>query len=159
MSVLMTIRGIPQIYYGTEIGMQGEKGRGDGDIRRDFPGGWSGDQNNAFTDSGRTETQRLYFNFTQKLLQWRKNKAVIHFGKMLHYVPENDVYVYFRYDETERVMVVVNNNLESQTLHTSRFEEGLNQLKRGFEIITEQEFLLEKELTIPGQTVYIIELF
>ena len=159
MSVLMTIRGIPQIYYGTEIGMQGEKGRGDGDIRRDFPGGWSGDQNNAFTDSGRTETQRLYFNFTQKLLQWRKNKAVIHFGKMLHYVPENDVYVYFRYDETECVMVVVNNNLESQTLHTSRFEEGLNQLKRGFEIITEQEFLLEKELTIPGQTVYIIELF
>jgi len=84
---------------------------------------------------------------------------VIHFGKMLHYAPENDVYVYFRNDETERVMVVVNNNLESQTLHTSRFEEGLNQLKRGFEIITEKEFLLEKELTIPGQTVYIIELF
>ena len=72
MSVLLTLRGIPQIYYGSEIGMTGKKSQGDGAIRRDFPGGWPTDRQNAFDAASRTATQAAYFNVTQKLLHWRK---------------------------------------------------------------------------------------
>src|SRR5690606_2640709 len=69
-TLLMTLRGIPQIYYGDEIGMMGDKGQGDGDIRRDFPGGWPADPQNAFEASGRTELEKGYFDFSKKLLNW-----------------------------------------------------------------------------------------
>src|SRR5690606_21222154 len=83
LALIMTRRGIPQIYYGDEIGMLGDKAKGDGDIRRDFPGGWSGDSQNAFISSDRTELQSAYFDFTKKLLNWRKGKKVVHQGKTL----------------------------------------------------------------------------
>jgi glycosidase len=98
MTLIATIRGIPQLYYGSEIGMAGSKSVGDGDIRRDFPGGWNGDENNAFPKSGRNVSQEQFFDFTSKLFNWRKTKSVIHSGKMKHYIPENNVYVYFRYN-------------------------------------------------------------
>ena len=158
MSVLLTLRGIPQIYYGSEIGMTGKKSQGDGAIRRDFPGGWPTDRQNAFDAASRTATQAAYFNVTQKLLHWRKSKPVIHFGKTLHYVPQNDVYVYFRYDNKERVMVVVNNSLQDHTLNLNRFEEGLAGHTRGTEVLTEQELNLTKTLNIAAATAYIIEL-
>ena len=71
-SILMTTRGIPQMYYGTEIMMGGEKSKGDGDIRRDFPGGWAGDEKDAFTAAGRTKEQNEVFDFVRTLLNWRK---------------------------------------------------------------------------------------
>src|SRR5690606_12132215 len=96
-TLLMTLRGIPQIYYGDEIGMMGDKGKGDGDIRRDFPGGWASDPQNAFLASDRTDHQKGYFDFSKKLLNWRKGKNAIHSGKTLHFAPRENVYVYFRY--------------------------------------------------------------
>ena len=72
MTILATMRGIPQLYYGSEIGMAGDKGKGDADIRQDFPGGWASDKNNAFTASGRTAEQAKYFDFTAKVFNWRK---------------------------------------------------------------------------------------
>ena len=74
LSLICTTRGIPQIYYGSEIGMKGERNFGDGDIRRDFPGGWKDDQHSAFIDSERTDEENAYFEFTKRLLNWRKNK-------------------------------------------------------------------------------------
>ena len=94
MSVLMTLRGIPQIYYGSEIGMIGKKENGDGDIRRDFPGGWLSDNKNAFLKEDRTPKQNNYFDFTKRLINWRKSNPAIHHGKTLHFTPQNDVYVY-----------------------------------------------------------------
>lgn len=158
MTLIATVRGIPQIYYGSEIGMAGDKGKGDGDIRRDFPGGWNGDTNNAFTKAGRTEEQNKFFDFTAKLFNWRKNKTVIHTGKTTHYIPENNVYVYFRYNEKESVMVVVNNNEEKQTFKTNRFAENIKKYQSGKDIFTEKTFDLKNDITIDGKSVLILEL-
>ena len=117
LTLISTVRGIPQIYYGSEIGMRGSKEKlGDGDIRRDFPGGWKGDAQNAFNPATQTKEQKEFYDFTQKILNWRKNKDVIHTGKTKHYAPQDGVYVYFRYNENESLMVVLNNNDKEQTL-------------------------------------------
>lgn len=158
MSFLMTTRGIPQIYYGSEIGMRGEKDKGDGDIRRDFPGGWAGDSINAFTASGRTREQNEYFSFLSKLLNWRKNKTVIHTGLLTHYVPENDVYVYFRYNDREKIMVIINNNETDQTLKTERFAESIESKTTGIDVMTGRTYDLKNELTLPKETTLILEL-
>ena len=158
MSFLMTTRGIPQIYYGSEIGMTGNKDKGDGDIRRDFPGGWQGDSINAFTATGRTSIQNDYFNFLSKLLNWRKNKAVIHTGLLTHYVPDNDVYVYFRYNDKEKIMVIINNNETEQTMKTDRYAESLENKSTGTDVITGKIYDLKNSLTLPKESALILEL-
>lgn len=160
MSFLMTTRGIPQIYYGSEIGMTGnkDKGDGDGDIRHDFPGGWAGDTINAFSATGRTNTQNEYFNFTSKLLNWRKTKSVIHTGKLIHYVPLNDVYVYFRTNSTEKIMVIINNNETDQTIQTERYSEYLNGTTQGKDVISEKNYELSTSIVVPKETALILEL-
>lgn len=158
MTLIATIRGIPQIYYGSEIGMAGSKSVGDGDIRRDFPGGWNGDTNNAFSKSERNTTQEQYFDFTSKLYNWRKNKSVIHSGKMKHYVPENNVYVYFRYNDSETVMVVINNNTEKQTLKLDRFKENIKDHILASEALSNKQIILKEDLVIEGKSALILEL-
>lgn len=158
MTLLATIRGIPQLYYGSEIGMSGNKSDGDGDIRRDFPGGWNNDSNNAFISTGRTTEQQQFYDFTAKLFNWRKNKEVVHFGKMMHYVPENNVYVYFRYNEKETVMVVINNNPDNQTFKTKRFSESIKNYTSGKDVLTDKSFDLNKEISIEGKSVLLLEL-
>lgn len=158
LSLIMTIRGIPQIYYGSEIGMKGDKFKGDGDIRRDFPGGWEGDENNAFTESGRTAGQNEYFDFTKKLLNWRKGKKVIHSGETLHFVPQDNVYVYFRYNDNETVMVVLNNSDKNQTINSERFKEGMKNFTKGKDILSEKEFDLKDNLEVKGKSSMILEL-
>ncbi len=158
MSLILTTRGIPQLYYGSEIGMRGDKAKGDGDIRRDFPGGWKNDKNNAFTVEGRTETQEEFHSFTKKLLNFRKDNEVLHFGKLLQFLPENNVYVYFRYHENDRVMVVINNSLGTQQLDLSRYAEGLKAHVSGTDIISEKTIELKDKLRVEGQTSMIIKL-
>lgn len=158
MTLLATVRGIPQIYYGSEIGMAGNKDKGDADIRQDFPGGWNGDKNNAFTASGRTDVQKQYFDFTAKLLNWRKNKPVIHSGKTTHYIPENNVYVYFRFNEKETVMVIINNNPEKQTIKTNRFLENIKNYTSGKDVLGNASFDLKNEISIEGKSALILEL-
>ncbi|WP_396198395.1 glycoside hydrolase family 13 protein [Flavobacterium sp.] len=158
MTILATMRGIPQLYYGSEIGMAGDKGKGDADIRQDFPGGWASDKNNAFRASGRTAEQAKYFDFTAKVFNWRKSKSVIHNGKLMHYLPDNNVYVYFRYNDTESVMVVVNNSKDKQTLKLDRFKESLVSYSSGKDIISDANFDLKSELSIEGKSSLILEL-
>jgi neopullulanase len=159
MTLIATIRGIPQIYYGSEIGMAGNKDKlGDADIRKDFPGGWNGDTNNAFTKSGRTAEQAKFFDFTSKLFTWRKNKSVIHSGKTTHYIPENNVYVYFRHNDFESVMVVINNSPESKTFKTNRFQENISKYNSGKDIPTDKSFDLKNDIQIKGKSVLILEL-
>ena len=159
MSLILTVRGIPPLYYGSEIGMAGDKGKGgDGEIRQDFPGGWAGDKNNAFTKSGRTSSQNEYFDYTKKILNWRKGNEAIHKGKTLHYIPNNNVYVYFRYTDNKRVMVVINNNKETQNLDLKRFSEGLNNLTKGKDILSDKDFDLKTNLSVAGKSSLILEL-
>ena len=159
MSLIATVRGIPQFYYGDEIGMLGDKNaKGDGDIRRDFPGGWQGDASNAFTAQGRTDSQNSYYNFTKKLFNWRKSKDVIHNGKTMQFVPQNNVYVYFRYNDSERVMVVLNNSTDAQSLELSRFAEMIKESKYGQEILSGNEIEFNGTLKVEAKSSMIIEL-
>lgn len=159
-TLLATTRGIPQIYYGTEMMMRGVKQKGDGDIRRDFPGGWPGDTINAFTAEGRTAEQNEVFDFVKNLLQWRKNNPVIHRGALRHFVPENDYYVYFRYDDEKKIMVVLNNSeKEPKTIDLQRFSEMLSDVSRGRDILSGREIKdLHTAFTIPAKTAMVIEL-
>ncbi len=159
MTLIATVRGIPQIYYGTEIGLSGNKSLGDGDIRKDFPGGWEGDKNNAFTKTGRTQKQQELFAFTSKLFQWRKQQPLVHTGKMKHYIPENNVYVYFRYNTKKAVMVVINNNPKEQTISLNRFKESLKEFSSGKDILSNKMLdITKKEITVKGKTSLILEL-
>ena len=158
LTLIATVRGIPQVYYGSEIGMKGNKDNGDADIRQDFPGGWNGDSNNAFTKAGRTSEQDAYHQFTAQLFNWRKTKQVIHTGKTTHYIPENNVYVYFRYNETESVMVVINNSSEKQTFKTNRFQENILKYKNGTDVLSNKTFNLQNDITIEAKSSLILEL-
>ena len=160
LTLISTVRGIPQIYYGSEIGMRGDKKTGgDADIRRDFPGGWKGDAQNAFITSNQTQQQKDYFNFTQKLLNWRKGNEIIHSGKTKHYLPQNDVYVYFRYNDQGSVMTVINNSETAQSIDLKRFAESLDGYKSGKDVITDKIYTLNnKTLQIPAKTSLILEL-
>lgn len=158
MALIATVRGIPQIYYGSEIGMAGDKGKGDADIRQDFPGGWTGDKNNAFIKAGRTEEQAKFFDFSSKLFQWRKGKSVIHSGKMTHYIPEDNVYVYFRYNDNETVMVIINNAAQPKTFKTARFQENIKDFTSGKDVLTGKSINVKEDITIEEKSVLILEL-
>ena len=159
MTMVFTVRGIPQFYYGDEIGMLGNRDtKGDGDIRRDFPGGWQGDENNAFTKQGRTNAQEKYHNFVKTVLNFRKENSALHNGKFLQYIPMDDVYVYFRINEDNTVMVVINNSEETKKIKRNRFEEGLNGATRGIEIISQENVILTNELSVEPNGSMIINL-
>jgi len=158
MTLLATVRGIPQLYYGSEIGMAGDKGKGDGDIRRDFPGGWPGDAANAFTKAGRTAEQQQFFEVTSKLFNWRKGKTVIHNGRMMHYLPHDNVYVYFRYNDKESVMVVLNNSADAKTFGTKRFTERLTGFTNGKDVLTGKTVDVMKDITLEAKSVLVLEL-
>jgi glycosidase len=157
-ALIATVRGIPQLYYGSEVGMAGNKNEGDAAIRLDFPGGWGGDANNAFTKAGRTAEQKKYFDFTSKLFQWRKTNEAVHVGKMTHYLPEDNTYVYFRYTDKKTVMVIMNNSDKSQTIKTNRFQENLQNFSTGKDIITSKSVDFKNDITIEKQSVLILEL-
>jgi glycosidase len=158
MSLVATVRGIPQLYYGSEIGMKGDKNVGDGDIRHDFPGGWKGDTNNAFSAVGRTMEQQQYYDFTAQLFNWRKGKSVIHTGKTTHFVPENNVYTYFRYNDSESVMVLLNNSDEKQEVNVARFRENTQNYSTGKDVITGQIINLKNNINIEAKSALILEL-
>ena len=158
MCMLATLRGIPQLYYGSEIGMSGDQHLGDADIRKDFPGGWEDDENNAFNPETRSECQNAYFDFTSKLFHWRKTNDAVHFGKTTHYIPEHNVYVYFRYNLLKSVMVIINNNPENQEISTLRFKENIGDYKTGKDVLTNEMYNLENAIAIEGKSALILEL-
>ncbi len=156
-AALLTLRGIPQLFYGGEIGMRGDGGN-HGKLRADMPGGWKGDTQNVFTSAGRTPDQNEIFNYLKTLLNWRKDKPVIHSGKLMHYIPENGLYVYFRYNDSESVMVILNNNQEAKTLDTKRFNESLTGFSSGKNIVTHESVANLQNLSLPAKSATILEL-
>jgi len=153
-----TVRGIPQWYYGTELLMDGNGYEGHAHIRHDFPGGWEGDEVNAFTREGRTDDQNEILDYLTKILNYRKNSEAIHHGKTLHFVPENNVYVYFRYLDDQAVMVLLNNsNDENRTVNGDRFNEILSKYSEGKDIITGKAVSFDN-FEVPAKSARIIEL-
>jgi glycosidase len=156
---LLTTRGIPVVYYGTEIAMNGLKSNGDADLRKDFPGGWQNDSVNIFTQKNMSNTQKEAFNFFIKIANWRKNNDAIKKGKLLQFIPQNNVYVYFRYTEKNAVMIILNNNdKEKRTIDCNRFKEILGRYKSGTEIITNKKIGKLTKIEIAPKSAMIIEL-
>lgn len=157
-SFLLTTRGIPQIYYGSEIMMPGDKSKGDGDLRHDFPGAWSEDERNAFNASGRTEIEESVFQHIRTLLQWRKQCAAIHFGDLKHFVPEDNLYVYFRVLDRGRVMVVLNNNQAPRLFHTKRYRDYLPMHEKWRSVLDDKVYENLEGIVLPPKTALILEM-
>lgn len=154
---LLTTRGTPQWYYGAEIGMKG-LANPDGWVRMDFPGGWQGDAVNKFTAVGRTTQENEIFNFVRTLANFRKNSTAIKTGKLMQFVPEDWVYTYFRYDDKQTVMVVMNTSKDERTIDPKRFEERTKGFTKGKDVINSSVKDLSQSWKMPGKTVWILEL-
>ena len=156
MTIINTVRGIPQIYYGTEIAMSST---GDhGALRKDFPGGWPGDKVNAFTGRSLNKKELEAQNFIRKLLNWRKENIAITMGNMIHYPVENGIYVYFRSYNEALVMVIINNNKRSKTIDPDRFNEVIAEKKQGISILDNKVYDLTTKINLPGKGALILEI-
>ena len=158
LAFLLTTRGIPQIFYGTEILMSGLKEEGDGNLRKDFPGGWPDDKTDMFSNSGRTEMQNGAWGYLQKLLQWRKTSSAVTEGKMIHYAPRGGIYVYARMKDDHTVLVILNSSLKEQNVRTDRFSDVIGSYTTGTDVITSNKYNLTESFSIPAKGEYILEL-
>lgn len=139
LTILLTTRGIPKILYGTEIGIVGDDRHGT--IRTPFPGGFKFSDHNAFSKCGRTDSENEIFNFTQKLISLRKNFKSLSNGKLIHYYPFNNVYVYFRNLNNETTMIFVNGSEKNQTIKLSSFREMLPESGKLINLMNDEEIL------------------
>lgn len=156
---LMTMRGIPQLYYGTEILMKNFKNPTDAEVRKDFPGGWSSDKVNKFDEKGRTAEEQSVFEFVQKLAHYRKGSEAIAKGDFTQFLPFDDgIYAYFRHTDNQVLMVVSNTSENEQTIKTKRFDEFFEGKNSGVEIVTGQKISDLSSLTIGPYSALVIEL-
>ncbi len=158
MVFLLTTRGIPQIYYGTEILMTNPKSDEHGEIRSDMPGGWDGDKKNVFTNTNMSTAETNAKNFVSTLLKWRKNTPVIHSGKLKHFAPENGFYVQFRYNDKQKIMIILNKNNEAKTLDMSKFKEIIQPTFQAKDIINNQTIEVNNSLNIAPNSPMILEI-
>jgi glycosidase len=152
---LMTCRGIPQLYYGTEVLMKGVSNP-DGWVRLDLPGGWTGDTKNAFTEQGLTAAETDMLHYTQLLGNFRKTSSAITTGKMMQYLPNDGLYVYFRYDNNQTIMCIMNTGSTERTVNFANFEERTKGFKGGKDVVSGN--LINTLFTIPAQFMQVIEL-
>ncbi|PHI18060.1 alpha-amylase [Lewinellaceae bacterium SD302] len=158
MALLMTLRGIPMLYYGTEVGLQGAGGGFGEGGRIDFPGGWAGDEDNYFNVAGLTGNTKAIYDFTKRLANFRKNSKALTAGKLTQFVPKDGVYVYFRQAGTEKVMVVFNGNNEEKTFSLSPYQEILNGYQKGYEVLKDRNLNLGEEMSLEGKGALVIRL-
>lgn len=153
---LMTTRGIPQWYYGSEILMKGSKP--DWIIREDMPGGWAEDNKSAFTGKNLTTAEKDAQSYVRKLANWRKTASAVHHGKLIHFVPKDNLYVYFRQDAKQTIMVILNAGDAKAAVDWARFKEILLNHKKGKDSISGANISFEPNTKLAGKTAYIIEL-
>ncbi|MFT3995182.1 MAG: glycoside hydrolase family 13 protein [Dysgonomonas sp.] len=156
LTFLLTTRGIPEIYYGTEILMAADKKNGDGMLRADFPGGWVGDKQNAFSATTRTDKQNAAYNFTRQLLNWRKGNDVIAKGSLKHFVPKDGVYVYARSYNDKSVMVFLNGTDSKKVVDLASYKEII-QDSEAKDILSGKVIRLDKDLVIDSREVILLE--
>lgn len=155
LALLLTTRGIPQMYYGTEIAIAGSKA-----MRADFPGGWQEDAVSAFTSEGRTQMQNECWNYASKLLNWRKTSRPVTEGKLIHYTPDNQTkcYVYARTDGKDTVLVILNGSDTIRFVNMDRFSEVIGKHTKGKDVITGEVIGLDSLVLVPARGVYVLEL-
>ncbi len=159
LAFLLTMRGIPEIFYGTEIAMTGTKEQGDGRLRKDFPGGWPGDTTNAFTRKGRTPTQNEAWDYLQILLHWRKTSLAVTQGTLVHYTPSrSNVYVYARIKGKHVVLVMLNGTSTDKTIQMKRFSDVTGTYTKGIDVLTGQIFDIRQTVTVPASGELVMDL-
>ena len=154
---LLTCRGIPQIYYGDELATAGSTYPNDGYVRLDFPGGWAGDKADKFTIEGRTQRDQSIFQYFATLANFRKTSSALTVGKMMQYVPEDGVYVYFRYTDQQTVMVVMNTSKETKTISPEKYTERTTGFSSMKQIINGKTTPLSS-FSVPAKTTGVYEL-
>lgn len=160
MALLLTMRGIPQLYYGTEILMKNFSDP-DGLVRSDFPGGWAGDKADKFKATGRDPKENEAWNFVSKLANYRKNNVALQTGKMIQYVPEDGIYVYFRCadaNDGKTVMVILNAEDKAKTLPTARFAAQMGTTKSLKNVISDAQLNDTNTIAVPAKTTLVLEL-
>ena len=157
-TLLLTTRRIPQLYYGTEVMMNGVKSQSDGYVRKDFPGGWKGDAATAFTAAGRTAQQNECFDFYKRILNWRKGNDVIAKGSMTQFMVQNGVYAYARQYQGKTVFIMLNGTDEKTTVPLKFYQEILQGTTSGKEILSGRQISFGEELTMAPRESLVIEL-
>jgi glycosidase len=154
---LLTERGIPQIYYGTEVLMKGISNP-DGWVRLDFPGGWEGDKKNAFSGEGLSSDEKGVQDLTRQLANFRKRSSALKKGKLMHYIPEEGMYVYFRYDNSQTIMCVMNTSKDQRTLDFTRYSERTGGFRTAKNVLTGQSIPLNEKVPVNGTEMWVLEL-
>lgn len=146
LAILLTSRGIPQLLYGTEIGMLG--GQRHVDLRADFPGGFVGDKRNVFTQAGRTKKENEIFDYLSRLLHLRKKHPALSVGKMTHMVPKDGLYLYLKQYKQERILVIINGNERQQRIDLSEAGHWFRGAKSLQNLISAEVISYENEMKL-----------
>jgi glycosidase len=157
-TLMATLRGMPQVYVGTELLFRTADPRGGDPAQRiDFPGGWKGDKRDLFTEKDRTADEQAVFAHAKNLFNWRKGKDVIHNGKMLHFIPRGGLYVFFRYNDNEMVMTAINLSPEPATVDWSNYAEMVAGGITGHDVVSGKNITVGSEFTMEANGSAVIE--
>ena len=159
LALLLTMNRIPQLYYGTEILMKGTKEKTDGNVRKDFPGGFPGDKQNAFTAEGRTKEQNAMFSWLSRLLHWRKGNDVITQGRQTHFIPFNGIYVLARTLDKRRALTIMNGTSKSATMPVARYAEVIGDAHEAHDVLTGRTINLQNDIELAPRATLVLELF
>ena len=157
LALLLTVNRIPQLYYGTEVLMNGTKQVTDGNVRKDFPGGFPGDTRSAFTTEGRTKAENNMFRWTARLLHWRQGNEVITKGKQTQFIPQNGVYVVARSYNGKNVMTVINGTSKAATMKAERYAEIIGDAQEATNILTGHKINISKDVKLAPRGVMVLE--
>lgn len=157
LALLLTVNRIPQLYYGTEVLMNGTKEVTDGNVRKDFPGGFLGDTHNAFTAEGRTKAENAMFNWLSRLLHWRKGNSVITKGSQTQFIPYQGVYVIARQYNGRTVLTVLNGKSTAATMQVKRYAEVIGSNARVKDVLTNRYYDLSKDVELRPRQVLVLE--
>ena len=158
LALLLTINRTPQLYYGTEVLMNGTKEVTDGNVRKDFPGGFPGDEHNAFTKDGRTKAEQSMFAWTSRLLHWRQNNDVIIKGSQTQFIPYKGVYVIARQYKGKTALTILNGTSKPATMEVERYAEVIGNTAKAKDILTGRFYDLSKDLELKPRQSLILEM-
>ena len=157
-TLLATVRGIPQLFYGDEMMFAtGKDYKSDPELRMDFPGGWAGDEKDLFSEEDRTGIEAELHDYVKNLFQWRKGKDVIHNGRTMHFMTRDNTYAFFRYNDAEKVFVYVNNNPAGVTVPWSHYAEIASDLGEGRNVLTGEKVTVTDSTVVPACSTLVVE--
>ena len=157
LALLLTVNRTPQLYYGTEVLMNGTKHITDGNVRKDFPGGFPGDTKNCFTREGRTQAENAMFDWLSRLLHWRQGNDVIIKGKQTQFIPFNGIYVIARQYNGKTVLTILNGNHKQADMQLDRYAEVIGNTTTAKDVITGRTVKLDKKLSLKSRQTLILE--